>query len=45
MGPIDLGPAIRAIVIAGVLAGVALGVGVPWLWDVAIKPLLRMLVM
>lgn len=45
MGPIDLTPAFRALVLICVLAGVALGAGVPWLWDVAIKPLLRMLVM
>lgn len=45
MGPPDFAPAFRALIIVCLLAGIALGVGVPWLWDVAIKPMLRIVVM
>lgn len=40
-----LARAFWAIVIFCILAGIALGAVVPWLWDVAIKPLILMLVM
>lgn len=41
MGPPRFDFAFRAIVIVCILVGVALGFAVPWLWDVAIRPLLR----
>jgi hypothetical protein len=45
MGPPDFAPAFRMVIVVCVLAGIALGFAVPWLWDVAIKPLLRIVVM
>lgn len=45
MGPIDKSTAFPMFIVVCILAGIALGAVVPWLWDVAIKPLLRIVVM
>lgn len=43
MGPLPLDNAFWALIIIAILFGVALAVGLPWLWDV-LRPLLRVLV-
>lgn len=45
MGPIDLTGAFRGIVLACVLAGVLIALGLPWMWHELIKPLLIWLVL
>lgn len=45
MGPIDKSAAFPMFIAVCILAGIALAIAVPWLWDFAIKPLLRIVVM
>jgi hypothetical protein len=43
--PPNFGPAFNFFAAICVAAGVAAATGLPWLWDVAIKPALRALVL
>lgn len=44
MGPLPLENAFWARIIIAILFGAALAVGLPWMWDVVLRPLLRVLV-
>lgn len=44
MGAPDFTRALVTLVVVGMLFGLGLAIGVPWLWDVLIRPMLRALV-
>lgn len=45
MGPIDLTRPLLFYVLAGILAGIVIALGLPWLWAELLKPSLIWLVL
>lgn len=45
MGPIDITRPLLGFVLAGVLAGLVIALGLPWLWRDLVKPFLVWLVL